>query len=123
MRAYLHVLTGCQGRASCSCDNYSDRTVKSLSLFLPLFLRRGSSSTNPASSFPLLHSTYLPLIKFNLLDPALHPHKLEPRALVNPQIETPLYPLHIQRFGVVSQVDTKILISENKKNKSGVADT
>lgn len=124
--AYLHVLTGCRGRASCSCDNSSDRTVKSLSLFLPFFL----------PSLQTLHhlflSFYLPtLIFLNLLDPALHPpthtQSGSPRALVNPQVGTP----HIRstsslslllwwwrrrwKWWKASRVDTEISIPENKR--------
>lgn len=59
--AYLHVLSGCQGRASCSCDNYSDRTVKSLSFFLPVF-SEGVLLRKPCIIFSSLRSTHLPFV-------------------------------------------------------------
>lgn len=62
--ACLHVLTGCQGRASCSCDNYLGRTVKSLLSLSVLFLPHWSSSTKPLSFFSFLLFTYLSSCQF-----------------------------------------------------------
>lgn len=107
--AYLHVLTGCQGRASGSFDNYSDRTVKSLSLFLPFFsffteillLRKPRIIFSPFSFYLLAF--------LKLVGPSFAPPHTGDQSTGESPGRDPSFPLHIQGF-VVAVVFVMVVV-------------